>query len=123
RARRGSMGGASANVISLDVRGARAPTPAALDVFFDELDLARGAEPRLDAYIDSVRDEFSDAEGLEQRARRIVERMALALQGALLVRHSPPAVGDAFVASRLAGDGGLAYGTLPAGGGFEGSIA
>ena len=50
------------------------------------------------------------------RARgAIVERMALALQGSLLVRHAPPAVADAFCASRLAGDGGLAYGTLPAG--------
>jgi putative acyl-CoA dehydrogenase len=70
-----------------------------------------------------VRAEFSDAEGLEQRARRIVERMALALQGALLVRHSPPAIADAFVASRLAGDAGLAYGTLPTGVDFEAIIA
>jgi putative acyl-CoA dehydrogenase len=41
--------------------------------------------------------------------------MALALQGSLLVRHAPPAVADAFCASRLAGDGGLSYGTLPPG--------
>jgi putative acyl-CoA dehydrogenase len=41
--------------------------------------------------------------------------MALALQGSLLVRHAPPAVADAFCAARLAGDGGLAYGTLPPG--------
>ena len=45
--------------------------------------------------------------------------MALALQGSLLVRHSPAAVADAFCASRLAGDGGLEYGTLPAGTDFE----
>ena len=49
------------------------------------------------------------------RARRIVERMALTLQGALLVRHGDPAVADAFCASRLAGDWGHAFGTLPAG--------
>ena len=41
--------------------------------------------------------------------------MALCLQGSLLVRNGPPAVADAFCASRLAGDGGLEYGTLPAG--------
>ena len=41
--------------------------------------------------------------------------MAQALQGSLLVRHAPPAVADAFCASRLAGDAGLNYGTLPAG--------
>jgi len=56
------------------------------------------------------------------RARRVVEGMALCLQGSLLVRHAPPAVADAFCASRLAGDGGLEYGTLPAGSDFEGII-
>ena len=49
--------------------------------------------------------------------------MALCLQGSLLVRHSPPAVADAFCASRLAGDGGLEYGTLPAGSDFQAIIA
>jgi putative acyl-CoA dehydrogenase len=49
--------------------------------------------------------------------------MALCLQGSLLVRHAPPAVSDAFCASRLAGDGGLEYGTLPAGSDFEGIIS
>ena len=39
--------------------------------------------------------------------------MALTLQGSLLVRHGDPAVADAFVASRLAGDWGHAFGTLP----------
>jgi putative acyl-CoA dehydrogenase len=29
--------------------------------------------------------------------------------------HAPPAVADAFCASRLGGDGGLQFGTLPAG--------
>ena len=62
----------------------------------------------------ALREQFADPEAIEQRARRVVEQMALALQGSLLVRHAPPAVADAFCASRLAGDGGLAYGTLPA---------
>ena len=48
--------------------------------------------------------------------------MALALQGSLLVRHAPPAVADAFCASRLHGDQGLAFGTLPAGTDFEAVI-
>ena len=48
-------------------------------------------------------------------ARHLVERMALLLQGALLLRHGDHAVADAFVASRLAGDSGAAYGTLPPG--------
>ena len=41
--------------------------------------------------------------------------MALALQASLLVRYGDPAVADAFCASRLEGDSGLAFGTLPAG--------
>jgi putative acyl-CoA dehydrogenase len=44
----------------------------------------------------------------------VVESLALALEGSLLVRYVPPAVADAFCASRLAGDHGLEYGTLPA---------
>ena len=52
---------------------------------------------------------------LERRARRVVERMALLFQGSLLVQHSPAPVADAFCASRLTGDRGLAFGTLPPG--------
>jgi putative acyl-CoA dehydrogenase len=48
-------------------------------------------------------------------ARRLVERLAVLLQGALLVRHGHPAVADAFCASRVAGDRGAALGTLPPG--------
>ena len=51
----------------------------------------------------------------EASARRLVERMALVLQGSLLVRHAPAAVADGFCASRLGGDWGRAFGTLPAG--------
>jgi len=43
------------------------------------------------------------------------ERLALALQGSLLVRYAPPAVADAFCAARLGGEGGRAFGTLPSG--------
>jgi putative acyl-CoA dehydrogenase len=62
-----------------------------------------------------LRDELADLEAIEFRARSVVERMALALQGSLLVRYGDPAVADAFCASRLASNGGLAFGTLPAG--------
>jgi putative acyl-CoA dehydrogenase len=48
-------------------------------------------------------------------ARRMVEDLAVALQGSLLVRAAPPAVADAFCAARLGGDGGRVYGTLPSG--------
>ena len=66
-----------------------------------------------------LRDELTDLEAIESRARRVVERMALVLQGSLLVRYADPAVADAFCTTRLAGDWGGAYGTLPSGVDFE----
>jgi putative acyl-CoA dehydrogenase len=105
----------SGNVNALDVLRALAKQPATLEAYFAEVELAAGADARLDAFVAGLRDEFADLEAVEMRARRIVEKLALALQGSLLVRHAPPAVADAFCASRLAGDGGLNYGTLPAG--------
>ncbi|HMS63189.1 MAG TPA: acyl-CoA dehydrogenase family protein [Solirubrobacteraceae bacterium] len=105
----------SGNVMALDVLRALSRTPEALEVFFAELDLAAGADPRLDAFVDDLRGAFADTEAIEHRARRVVEDMAKALQGSLVVRHAPPAVADAFCAARLAGDAGLNYGTLPAG--------
>jgi putative acyl-CoA dehydrogenase len=105
----------SGNVMALDVLRAMARTPAATQAFLDEVGEGAGADPRLDAFTAALRDQLADAEGIEGRGRRIVESMALALQGSLLVRHAPPAVADAFCAARLGGDAGLNYGTLPAG--------
>ena len=105
----------SGNVMALDVLRALSRTPEALEAYFAEIDLAAGADPRFDAFADDVRAEFANTDQVESRARRIVEKMAQALQGSLLVRHAPPPVADAFCASRLAGDAGLNYGTLPPG--------
>jgi putative acyl-CoA dehydrogenase len=105
----------SGNVMALDVLRALARAPHALDAFFAEVDLAGGADPRLDAFARATRDALASPDPLEPRARRIVERLALCLQASLLVRHAPAAVADAFCAARLDGDAGLAYGTLPAG--------
>jgi putative acyl-CoA dehydrogenase len=112
----------SGNVMSLDVLRALTRSPRSLEVFLAEVEQAQGADPRLDARVQQLRGQFSDPQTLETRARRVVETMALCLQGSLLVRHGAPAVADAFCASRLAGDGGLEYGTLPAGVDFEGII-
>ncbi|HVS28738.1 MAG TPA: acyl-CoA dehydrogenase family protein [Solirubrobacteraceae bacterium] len=112
----------SGNVICLDVLRALTRTPKSLEAFFGELGEAAGVEPRLDAYVAELRKLFSDGEEIESSARRIVERMALALQGSLLVRHGDPAVADAFCASRLGGDWGRAFGTLPPGVDFEAII-
>jgi putative acyl-CoA dehydrogenase len=113
----------SGNVMSLDVLRALTRAPRALEVFIDELRQAQGADARLDARVLQLEGQFTDPSTLETRARRVVESMALCLQGSLLVRNAPPAVADAFCASRLAGDGGLEYGTLPAGSDFDAIIA
>ena len=118
----------SGNVAALDVLRATVRAPEGLAAFAAECDLSRGADPRLDAHLDRTATAVQallaggDGDSAEQRlfdsqfsARRIVEDLAVGLQAALLVRHAPPAVADAFCAARLGGDGGRVYGTLPAG--------
>jgi len=117
----------SGNVAALDVLRAFAKEPDGLPAFLAECELAAGADARYDAHLAKARGQVEalfapDDRTVEQRlsesqflARRIVEDLAVALQGSLLLRHAPPAVADAFCAGRL-GDGlGRAYGTLPAG--------
>ncbi|WP_149547044.1 acyl-CoA dehydrogenase family protein [Streptomyces marokkonensis] len=101
------------NVQALDVLRALGREPGALDAYLREVGRARGADHRLDAAIKNLLTELADLEGAEGRARRLVERLALVLQGSLLVRYAPPQVADAFCAARLGGDGGSAFGTLP----------
>ncbi|MFF3753308.1 acyl-CoA dehydrogenase family protein [Streptomyces sp. NPDC002018] len=103
----------SGNVQALDVLRALQREPEALNAFLQEVGLARGADHRLDGAIKDLLTELADLTGIEARARRLVERLALVLQGSLLVRWAPPEVADAFCASRLGGDWGTAFGTLP----------
>jgi putative acyl-CoA dehydrogenase len=104
----------SGNVQCLDVLRAAAREPEALAAVLADVEAARGADRRLDAWSERLREDLAAHDDPEPRARRLVERLALALQASLLVRHAPPAVADAFCAARLA-DGGLAFGTLPPG--------
>jgi putative acyl-CoA dehydrogenase len=104
----------SGNVQCLDVLRAVQKSPASLAALLDEIGEARGGDARLDAFTLELRAELGKPGDLETRARRLVERLALALQASLLVRHSPAAVADAFCAGRLGGDSGHAFGTLPA---------
>ncbi|MCX6396361.1 MAG: DNA alkylation response protein [Propionibacteriales bacterium] len=112
----------SGNVNALDVLRALGREPASLDALMGELALASGRDSRLDAAVARLGNELTDLDGIEIRSRMLVEQMALVLQGSLLVRHSSNAVADAFCASRLDGQGGLAFGTLPAGSDFAGIL-
>jgi len=111
----------SGNVIALDILRTFGKEPAALAAFQAEIADARSADARLDVAAREVEDRLSKGVA-ENQARWVAERMALVLQGALLVRHAPPAVADAFCATRLAGDWGRSYGTLPAGADIEGIV-
>ncbi|MGY0491043.1 acyl-CoA dehydrogenase family protein [Streptomyces sp. WG-D5] len=101
------------NVQALDVLRALQREPAALNAFLVEVGKARGADHRLDAAVKDLLTELGDLDGIETRARRLVERIALVLQGSLLVRYGPADVADAFCAGRFGGDRGAGFGTLP----------
>jgi putative acyl-CoA dehydrogenase len=105
----------SGNVICLDVLRAVAKEPACVDAVFADLALARG-DRRLDAFADDLRADLAHAVRAreEAAARRLTGRLARALQAALLRRHAPSSVADAFIASRIAAEPGE-FGTLPAG--------
>jgi putative acyl-CoA dehydrogenase len=89
----------SGNVTALDVLRALTREPAAVDAVFDEISLAAGSDVRLDAAAAALRRELASAS--QTTARRLAELITLCLQSSLLVRHAPPVVADAFVASRL----------------------
>lgn len=105
----------SGNVMCLDVLRALAREPETLPALLTELEKAHGVDPRYDVFLSRLTDELADHDDLETRARRIVERLALALQASLLLRHAPSFVTEAFIAARLAGEAGHEYGTLPPG--------
>jgi putative acyl-CoA dehydrogenase len=103
----------SGNVAALDALRALTRQPESAEAFFAELDQARGSDRRLDDAIEKLKKDAADPS--EYAARRLAESMAVTLQASLLVRYGHPAVADAFTATRLAAEGGRAYGTLPPG--------
>lgn len=105
----------SGNVSALDTLRAMATRPECIEVLFDELAKTSGHDPRLDAHVENLRPQLGDLESIQYRARQVAEDISLALQGSLLVRHGHPAVAEAFLASRLGGQWGGAFGTLPTG--------
>ncbi len=105
----------SGNVTALDTLRAAAKQPESVAALMTELDGARGTDARYDSFVDGLGSAFADPDTVQLRARRIVGDLAIALQASQLLRHGHPAVTEAFLASRLAGDRGDVFGTLPAG--------
>ena len=105
----------SGNVNALDVLRAMLREPETIAAYLAEVEAARGMDARLDRGIDRLNQSLANPDQLESRARRLVEQMAILLQGSLLVRHGDPAVAELFCASRVGGEGGHAFGTLEPG--------
>jgi len=102
----------SGNIMCLDVLRAIERTPNAIDVIRREL--GDGKDARLKVFVDRLNKHFAAHDrNDESQARVLARELVLALQAALLIGHAPPAVADAFCASRL--DGGSAFGLLPRG--------
>ncbi|HSM86497.1 MAG TPA: isovaleryl-CoA dehydrogenase [Candidatus Limnocylindrales bacterium] len=118
----------SGNVICLDILRAVTKDPATMDAVADELRSARGKDPRLDSYLAQTESDLAASvkQGTrngggetESQARRLAERLALSLQASLLLRHGSAETAEAFIGSRLNGDRGHNFGTLPAGTNFS----
>ncbi len=106
----------SGNVNALDVLRTAAREPRAVEALEAELAQAAGLDPRVDrAVADCLSDlaEVATAPEAAFGARRLVERVAVTLQATLLLRYSPAAVAEAFVATRVVRDTGHTFGTLP----------
>ena len=104
----------SGNIQCLDVLRALGKEPEAREALFAELLAARGLDASLDAEVHWLGEALTDRTTLEVRSRMLVERTALALQASILLRAGNMEVASAFCRSRLGGEHGLAFGTLPA---------
>ena len=105
----------SGNVMCLDVLRALGRDDEAWPALRHELQRAHGADRRYDRHLDRLEASLTSGGDQQRQARRLTEQLALALQAALLLQHASPAVADAFCVSRLGGERGEEYGTLPSG--------
>lgn len=102
----------SGNIQCLDVLRSLDKEPQTREAYFAELFAVRGEHAALDAEIHWLAQAFDDRTTLESRSRIVVERMALALQAAILLRAGNTGIATSWCASRLDGQHGFNYGTL-----------
>mgnify|MGYP006192312911 CR=1 FL=1 len=101
-------------LLALDVLRALGREANALPAVRAELDPARGVLPGYDRALDAWLALSQDSANAEPRARQAAAGLARLWQAALLIRHAPPPVAAAFVASRL-GQGAVLVGEWPGG--------
>ena len=114
----------SGNVQCLDILRAVQKEPKVLEAYFNEVSKAAGKHPLLDNFVNALHNDFKQTpkDDWQYHARSFADRMALALQGALLVQHAPDYIGEAFCNARLSAGQAMNYGTLPASVNVEGII-
>jgi putative acyl-CoA dehydrogenase len=105
----------SGNVMCLDVLRALGRSPAAAQALAAELGAAGSANADYVRFTAQLDRDLAAFDANEFGARVLAERIVLAVQASLLLRHAPAFVSSAFVASRLAREPGGAYGRLPLG--------
>ena len=106
---------ASGNVACLDVLRSMQKQADSVAALLAEIRAGAAGDRHLAMFVDAIEKQLAETDGIEQRARRIVEMAALALQASLMAQHAAPAAADAFFSSRVQGDWGHAFGTLPRG--------
>jgi len=106
----------SANVICLDVLRSIQREPETLEALAREI---ASAGPEFQTLAGRIAQQLQPWDTVERRARRVVEMLAVALQASLMARYATAEAAEAFRASRLGGDWGRAFGTLPAGANAE----
>jgi putative acyl-CoA dehydrogenase len=104
----------SGNVQCLDVLRSMQKEKESVGVLLDEIKSASGANSNFDFFVRNIEKDLLDADNLEFRARRVIEKLALALQASILIRNAPDFIGEAFCNSRLL-ESNLSFGTLPIG--------
>ena len=112
----------SGNVQCLDVLRALSKEPGVLEALFVELGDGHGHK-HLARHIEQLKSAFMDTQDIQYRARQLTEDIAVALQAKLLLEAGNASVSDGFIASRLGGSSGRAYGTLPRGVDVEAIVA
>lgn len=104
----------SGNVQCLDVLRSIGKEPQSVEALLNEIKSASGANKNFDNFARNIEEELLNVNDLEFRARRVVEKLALALQASVLIKNAPNFVSDAFCNSRLT-ENYLSFGTLPVG--------
>jgi putative acyl-CoA dehydrogenase len=123
----------SGNVITLDVLRAVSKEEGVVEAIESELSTVRDGDDAFSRYAKAVIDDLNSVklevsrsknnlDAVESGSRRLVERLAIALQAALVLKHSSAAVQEAFLSSRIEGDWGNCFGTLHSGIKFDGIV-